>query len=119
VVYKNKRKKLYNILNNFHGRGDNLKIGLIDVDGHNFPNLPLMKISAFHKSLGDDVEWFSPLNRYDRVYISKVFDFTPDYEMCIQADEIIKGGTGYGLENKLPYEIENIYPDRAGLGTNL
>jgi len=88
-----------------------MKIGLIDVDGHNFPNLPLMKISAFHKSFGDDVEWFFPLNQYDRVYISKVFDFTPDYEMCIQADEIIKGGTGYGLENKLPYEIENIYPD--------
>lgn len=111
VVCKNKHKKLYNISNNFHGGGDNLKIGLIDVDGHNFPNLPLMKISAFHKSFGDDVEWFFPLNQYDRVYISKVFDFTQDYEMCIQADEIIKGGTGYGLENKLPYEIENIYPD--------
>lgn len=88
-----------------------MKIGLIDVDGHNFPNLPLMKISAFHKSLGDDVEWFFPLNRYDKVYISKVFDFTPDYKICIQADEIIKGGTGYDLQNKLPDEIENIYPD--------
>jgi organic radical activating enzyme len=98
-------------VNNFRDGGDNLKIGLIDVDGHNFPNLPLMKISAYHKSLGDDVEWFFPLNRYDKVYMSKVFDFTPDYEICIQADEIIKGGTGYGLENKLPYEIENIYPD--------
>lgn len=49
VVYKNKRKKLYSISNNFRGGGDNLKIDLIDVDGHNFPNLPLMKISAFHK----------------------------------------------------------------------
>lgn len=81
------------------------------MDGHNFPNLALMKLSAWHKSCGDEVEWAIPLKRYDRVYISKVFDFTPDYEMCIQADEIIKGGTGYGLENKLPYEIENIYPD--------
>lgn len=88
-----------------------MKIGLIDVDGHNFPNLPLMKISAFHKSLGDDVEWFFPLNRYDRVYISKVFDFTPDYKTCIQADEIIKGGTGYDLQNKLPDEIEMMFPD--------
>lgn len=88
-----------------------MKIGLIDVDGHNFPNLPLMKISAYHKAKGDDVEWFFPLYRYDRVYISKVFDFTPDYKTCIQADEIIKGGTGYDLQNKLPDEIENIYPD--------
>ena len=111
VVYKNKHKKLYNISNNFHGGGDNLKIGLIDVDGHNFPNLPLMKISAYHKSLGDDVEWFFPLNRYDRVYMSKVFDFTLDYEFCIQADEIIKGGTGYDLKNKLPQEIESMFPD--------
>lgn len=93
-----------------------MKIGLIDVDGHNFPNLPLMKISAYHKSLGDDVEWFFPLKRYDRVYMSKVFDFTPDYKFCIQADEIIKGGTGYGLENKLPPEIETIYPDYSLYG---
>ena len=26
-----------------------MEIGLIDVDGHNYPNIPLMKISAFHK----------------------------------------------------------------------
>lgn len=88
-----------------------MKIGLIDVDGHNFPNLPLMKISAFHKSFGDDVEWFFPLNQYDRVYMSKVFTFTPDIETCIQADEIIKGGTGYDLQNKLPDEIEMMFPD--------
>lgn len=25
-----------------------MKIGLIDVDGHNYPNLPLMKLSAWH-----------------------------------------------------------------------
>jgi len=99
------------ISKNFRGGGDNLKIGLIDVDSHNFPNLPLMKISAYHKNLGDDVEWFSTLNQYDRVYISKVFDFTPDYEMCIQAGEIIKGGTGYDLQNKLPDEIEMMFPD--------
>lgn len=33
-----------------------MKIGLIDVDGHNFPNLPLMKLSAYHKSIGDSVD---------------------------------------------------------------
>jgi len=88
-----------------------VKIGLLDVDGHNFPNLPLMKISAWHKRNGDDVEKFIPLLEYDKVYISKVFTFTSDYEAVIRAGEIIKGGTGYGLNNKLPDEIEHIYPD--------
>ena len=90
-----------------------MKIGLIDVDGHNFPNLALMKISAFHKSQGDTVEWCLPLDRYDIVYQSKVFDdtYSPDIEWIPQADNVIKGGTGYGLDNNLPYEIEHIYPD--------
>lgn len=90
-----------------------MKIGLIDVDGHNFPNLALMKISAWHKSQGDTVEWCLPLDRYDVVYQSKVFDetYSPDIEWTPMADKIIKGGTGYGLDNKLPDEIEHIYPD--------
>lgn len=90
-----------------------MKIGLIDVDGHNFPNLALMKISAFHKAQGDDVEWCFPLSQYDVVYQSKVFDntYSPDIDWTPMADKIIKGGTGYGLGNKLPDEIEHIYPD--------
>jgi hypothetical protein len=88
-----------------------LKIGLIDVDGHNFPNVAQMKISAYHKSLGDEVEWFFGFNHYDIVYMSKVFTFTDDFYQVINADKIIKGGTGYGLQNKLPPEIENMYPD--------
>lgn len=90
-----------------------LKIGLIDVDGHNYPNLALMKISAWHKAHGDTVEWWWGFGHYDRVYMSKVFDetYTPDMPEPLNADEIIKGGTGYGLDNKLPYEIEHIYPD--------
>jgi len=103
-----------------------MKIGLIDVDGHNFPNLPLMKLSAWHKAHGDSVEWYSPLwsGHMDRVYMSKVFSFTPDYEHFIDADEIIRGGSGYCIAIKdgkevfdkskdiqLPYEIEHIYPD--------
>lgn len=90
-----------------------MKIGLIDVDGHNFPNLALMKISAYHKSLGDTVDWCVPLDHYDRVYQSKVFDdtYSPDIDWVPDADEIIKGGTGYSLETVLPYEIEHIYPD--------
>lgn len=71
-----------------------MKIGLIDVDGHNFPNLALMKISAFHKSQGDQVEWYNPLisGHCDKVYMSKVFTFTEDYEYFINADEIERGG---------------------------
>ena len=88
-----------------------MKIGLIDVDGHNFPNLALMKISAWHKKQGDEVEWFFGFSEYDKVYMSKVFTFTEDFQQCINAKEIIRGGTGYDLNNKLPVEIENIYPD--------
>lgn len=88
-----------------------LKIGLLDVDGHNFPNLALMKISSFHKNIGDEVEMFFPMFEYDKVYMSKVFTFTKDYQTCINAKEIIKGGTGYNLKSKLPENIEHIYPD--------
>lgn len=90
-----------------------MKIGLIDVDGHNFPNLALMKISAWHKSQGDTVEWCFPLDHYDIVYQAKVFDetYSPDIEWMPMADKVIKGGTWYGLDNKLPDEIEHIYPD--------
>jgi hypothetical protein len=88
-----------------------MKIGLLDVDGHNFPNLALMKISAWHKAQGDSVNWWIGFEKYDRVYKAKVFTFTSDIETCIQADEIIKGGTGYDLQNKLPDEIEMMFPD--------
>ena len=90
-----------------------MNIGLIDVDGHNFPNLALMKISAWHKAKGDTVDWCLPLSHYDIVYQSKVFDdtYSKDIDYIPQADKIIKGGTGYGLDNKLPDEIEHIYPD--------
>lgn len=103
-----------------------MRIGLIDVDGKNFPNLALMKLSAWHKGKGDSVEWYEPMfsGHFDKVYLSKVFSFTPDYEFPIDADEVIRGGTGYCiyLENgkeifdkskniPLPYEVEHIYPD--------
>lgn len=90
-----------------------MRIGLIDVDGHNYPNLALMKLSAWHKSRGDTVEWWWGWEQYDRVYMSKVFDetYTPDIPEPVNTAEIIKGGTGYGLDNKLPDETEHIYPD--------
>ncbi|MCC0686188.1 radical SAM protein [Clostridioides sp. ZZV14-6345] len=88
-----------------------MKIGLIDVDGHNFPNLALMKISAYHKKLGDKVEFVNFFEEYDKVYKTKVFTFSDDDYTVINAKEVIKGGTGYNLQNKLPSEIEFMYPD--------
>ena len=112
-----------------------MRIGLIDVDGHNYPNLPLMKLSAWHKARGDTVEWYEPLIHgfpnppLDKVYMSKVFSFSPDYEYFVNAKEVVKGGSGYciSLENgkevfdkskdkELPYEIEHIYPDYSIYG---
>lgn len=100
------------------GGGKAMKVGLIDVDGHNYPNLALMKISAFHKAKGDDVEWCLPICHYDIVYQSKVFDdtYSPDIDWFPQAERIIKGGSGYGLDNTLPPEIEHIYPDYSIYG---
>ena len=83
-----------------------MKIGIIDVDGHNFPNLALMKIAGWHKSNGDDVDWAFHFAHYDRVYKAKVFTFTPDDETAIDADEIVKGGTGYDIASHLPEEID-------------
>lgn len=86
-----------------------MKIGLIDVDGHNYPNFALMKISAYHKAKGHTVEWAEPpmFGAYDRVYKSKIFTFTPD-TLDIYPCEEIRGGTGYDVKSKLPTEIENI-----------
>lgn len=88
-----------------------MKIGLLDVDGHNFPNLALMKISAYHKSRGDKVESATMFEHYDILYKSKVFTFTPDDEYCYRADKIVQGGTGYDITAKLPDEIDSMCPD--------
>lgn len=92
-------------------RWPGLKIWLIDVDGHNFPNLALMRLSAFHKLRGDDVEWWDGFRHYDKVYMSKVFTFTPDMDTCINADEIVRGGTGYKDYGSLPKIVEQTLPD--------
>ena len=116
-----------------------MKVGLIDVDGHNFPNIALMKISAYHKAINDTVEWYNPFEDYDTVYLSKVFSFSEDCRLPINARKaIIYGGTGYQIQNingveyltnnpgipflsphepkvlfyaKLPSWIENLFPD--------
>ena len=71
---------------------DMKKIGLIDVDGHNFQNLALMKLSSWHKAHGDEVEWVFPFAKYDRIYKSKIFTFTKDDETIYNAAEVIMGG---------------------------
>ena len=89
-----------------------MRIGLVAVDGHSgFPNLALMRLSAWHRSQGDQVEWWNGLAHYDRVYLSKVFTFTPDVDTVINADEIVTGGTGYKDYGVLPPAVEAMPPD--------
>lgn len=102
-----------------------MKIGLWS-DCHNFPSLPLMKVSTYHKSLGDNVSFYCPIEEYDVVYASKTFSFTADIddEYAVRTDELLRGGTGYCISTKngkeifdtskntpLAPEIEHIYPD--------
>ena len=85
-----------------------MNIALLPVDS-TYPNLALMKLSAWHKQHGDTVQWYNPLDKYDKVYMAKVFSFTPDYGYYINADEVEKGGTGYDLHKTLPQSIDRIY----------
>lgn len=88
-----------------------MTIGLIDVDGGKFPNYALMKIAAYHKALGDTVEWADPMfGKYGKVYKSKIFTFSPD-NADIYNCEIERGGTGYDLHKELPPEIDDCNPD--------
>ena len=87
-----------------------MNIGILAVDS-NYPNLALMKISAWHKARGDNVEWYNPLCSYDKVYSAKVFSFTPDYGYYINTNQIEKGGTGYDISKVLPVEVDKIVPD--------
>lgn len=88
-----------------------MNIGLIAVDS-DYPNLALMKISSYHKMGGDMVEWYTPFEEYDVVYMSKIFGFTPDYGQVIaNARAIVKGGTGYDIHSMLPEDMEFVAPD--------
>lgn len=94
-----------------------MNIGLIDMDkkprGKLFPNLALMKISAYHKSLGNSVEWYDALsnNKKDIIYISKIFTYKEDYAYPLYANKVIRGGTGYYINRTLPKVIDRQYPD--------
>ena len=107
--------------------GVRMRVGLVDVDGHNFPNLALMRISAWHKAQGDQVEWWmGDLFHYDVVYKSKVFSdaYSMDTPDPLNCDKVIKGGTGYNISlqggvecfdavhhETLPPEMEKMFPD--------
>ena len=82
-----------------------MKIGIYDVDS-TIPNLALMKISAYYKNKGHDVEMYNPLfiDIYDKIYASKVFSFSDGSLLDPERMEI--GGTGYDMFKKLPDKIE-------------
>lgn len=86
-----------------------MRIAIHDSDNTGFPNLALMKISAWHKAQGDTVDWWIAMEQYDRVYSSKIFTFTPENPYL--PEDTIKGGTGYGMYEELPPDIDNIFPD--------
>ena len=87
------------------------KIGLINIDSK-IPNLALMKISAYHKAKGDTVSWFDMFETYDKVYSSKVFSYSQDFDYYPAGIETVKGGSGYiGNYAVLPDEIEHTCPD--------
>lgn len=92
-----------------------MKVGLIDVDGHHWPNLCQMKLSAYHKAKGDFVEPWTPEGRYDVVYKSRVFTdlYSKDNFIVTNAERVVCGGTGYGPGANLPDEIERCFPDYA------
>lgn len=109
-----------------------MTIGLIDEDWESrkkmtFPNLSLMKISAWHKARGDTVEWYcEPMGSYDKIYMSRIFsdEYTKPYSGFVDAAEIVRGGSGYAIsveqdvecyhkerDPSLASEIDHTYPD--------
>ena len=95
-------------------RGDGMRIGLHDADAaavrnKTFPNYALMKLAAWHKQQGNRVEWWQPLGRYDAVYSSKVFSYTPENPYL--PVDAIRGGTGYDIKGKLPKAVDDMFPD--------
>lgn len=87
-----------------------MKIGLLAVDSK-YPNLALMKVSAYYKANNHSVEWYSNFENYDIAFASKIFSFTPDFNEYINADKVYKGGSGYDIKSTLPKEIDDCTPD--------
>lgn len=89
-----------------------MRVCLLDVDSK-IPNLALMRASTYHKQRGDDVKLgYEPLfDSPDLCYASKIFDFTPEPQYMPDC-ETLRGGTGYDLTAKMPFEdYDRIMPD--------
>lgn len=89
---------------------------IIGKNKHRFPNLALMKISGYHKSIGDNVVFktnYNELSQYDTVYVSKVFTDTPIDIEILEYKNVKYGGTGffYDKAESLPDNIEHHMPD--------
>ena len=87
-----------------------MRVGLVDIDGHNYPNLALMKLSAHFKATGHEVKLATPDNikDFDCGFASKVFSFTLMPEL---PDWVEVGGSGINLKVALPDEVEHLCPD--------
>lgn len=90
-----------------------MAIGLIDIDSK-IPNLALMKISNYYKSLGETVEFVQDNRQYEKIFASAIF--TRSKSKCEElkstyGDKIEIGGTGWDLNKWLPDEIEYMKPD--------
>jgi hypothetical protein len=92
-----------------------MKIAIFDIEPK-INNTALMKISQYHKDMGDRVEWYIDWNRnqYDKIYCSSLFNFT---SKSLVPEGAICGGTGFDIKSRLPEEIEecdldySIYPN--------
>ena len=92
-----------------------MEIGLYNIEPKIY-NTALMKISQYHKDIGDNVDWYIDWNKfnYDKIYCSSLFDFTDKSQV---PENAICGGTGFDLTSNLPSQIENsdldysIYPN--------
>ena len=102
-----------------------MRIGLIDIDSHNFPNLCLMKLSAYFKRRGDEVDLLKPADvlnginlfyQYDEYYGACVFSWNSHIADMLDAMGVIVGGVGTKFKQELKPEIEHIMPDYSLYG---
>ena len=102
-----------------------MKVALIDVDSHNFPNLVLMKLSAWHKARGDEITLMSAeaalqeenlIFKYDKMYGACVFSSYEEILRALELRGVHLGGTGTRYREILPYEVEHIMPDYSLYG---